>query len=344
MPWGAFFDLGIQRGLNVVQWCGCHCEDALMLKRYTRANQDQHPASLSSKTWATLSETPWGQKEQEAVREELHRNYASGTWFSEVGTQFNTRLAAAEEVRAQLRLDPAKKTAVIFPHLFWDATFFWGRDIYSDYREWFVEAVKLACANPALNWLVKIHPANTVKNHRDGHSGESSELQAIRACIGDLPDHVRLLPADTTISTYSLFGLMDYCLTVRGTVGIEAAAFGVKTLTAGTGRYDHHGFTLDSDTRDEYRAHVMSLHNVPPMTPREIELAQKFAYGTFLVRPFRLTSLRFGFSRDKVATPKLEYTIRTPEDMRKAEDLRRFADWVTASRDEDYADLPCLET
>jgi hypothetical protein len=47
---------------------------------------------------------------------------------------------------------------------------------------------------------------------------------------------------------------MDYCLTVHGTAGIEAARLGITVLTTGTGRYDRRGFTSDSDSREEYLA------------------------------------------------------------------------------------------
>ena len=47
-------------------------------------------------------------------------------------------------------------------------TFFYGTDLFGSYEEWFVETMKIACANPHVNWIVKIHPANIVKNVRDG--------------------------------------------------------------------------------------------------------------------------------------------------------------------------------
>ena len=47
---------------------------------------------------------------------------------------------------------------------------------------------------------------------------------------------------DSSVSTFSLIRLMDYCLTVRGTVGLRSTIFGKLVLTAGAGRYDKFGF------------------------------------------------------------------------------------------------------
>src|SRR5439155_20643710 len=90
-PYGEFFDLCVNRGINPIQWCGCHRESAIMLKRYSLENADRHPASLSAKSWNVARSMPWSQGHDDALHHELYGNYVSGKWFSEVGTQFNKR-------------------------------------------------------------------------------------------------------------------------------------------------------------------------------------------------------------------------------------------------------------
>lgn len=338
-PYGEFFDIALKRGLNVVQWCGSHTDNALMLKRFHRGLEDQHPASLSEKTWEMLKKTPWTQEKSRKITQELFKNYSTGGWFSEVGAQFNTSMMEKEKIQKMLGLDPKKKTAVIFPHLFWDATFFWGEDIFTNYRDWFIHAVKAACANLNLNWVIKIHPANVVKLNRDGYKGELVEKLTIRETIGELPPHVKLLEPTTKISTYSLYSWIDYCLTVRGTPGIEAAMFGIPVFTAGTGRYDRHGFTVDSMGREDYLEKLSQIHTYPRLTPEQIKLAQKFAYGTFLARPFPLKSIKISYERDKKATPKVDYLLSSVEDFLKAQDIVAFGQWFVDSKDVDYLDL-----
>lgn len=341
-PYGEFFDIALERGINAVQWCGCHRENAFMLKRYHRGNEAEHPASLSADTWEALKALPWDQHLSDAVKNELYRNYSSGNWFSEVGTQFHARIVSKEYVQKTLGLDPKKKTAVIFSHLFWDGTFFWGEDLFDNYRQWFIESVKAACKNTNLNWVIKVHPANIVKLNRDGYKGELIENTTIASAVGELPSHIKILPPTTKISTFSLFDAMDYCVTVRGTIGIEAAAYGIPVITAGTGRYDRHGFTIDSASQKEYLELLSNIHTIPPLSNEQIELAQKFAFGTFLLRPFDLKSMRVTYERDKTASSRIEFLLSSPEELEQTEDIKKFANWFIDGKNDDYCDISRL--
>jgi hypothetical protein len=335
-PWGQLFDLCMQQRIDVIQWLAAHRNNALLLKRYHAGNAHVHPSTLSVESWEIVRNLDWGESMTRAIQNELFANYQSGQWYAEVGTQFGKRMLDRAELQRRLNLKPDKKTAIIFPHLFWDATFFFGEDLFEDYRDWFVSTLRAAVLNPALNWVIKIHPANLVKNQRDGYKGESSEINAIRDEIDVLPDHVKLIPADSDISTFSLFSLMDYCLTVRGTIGIEAAMFGIPTLTAGTGRYDHLGFTIDSNSREEYVARLARLQDIAPLTYDQKELAQRFAYGVFRLRPFDLDSMTFAFSQDARASLGVDYRAKSISDLVASADLQGFADWVCRSSKEDW--------
>ena len=43
----------------------------------------------------------------------------------------------------KFNLDPNKKIAVLFSHIFWDGTFFYGEDLFIDYEDWFRETLKV---------------------------------------------------------------------------------------------------------------------------------------------------------------------------------------------------------
>ena len=260
--------------------------------------------------------------------------YRSGSWYDEVGTQFNTRVVAKDSIAAELNLDPAKKVAVIFPHLFWDATFFWGEDLFADYKDWFCQTIKAAAVNDRVNWVIKIHPAGVVKDARDGYRGESSEMIAIRETLGTLPDHIKVIAPESRISTFSLFGLMDYCLTVRGTIGIEAAVFGSAVLTAGTGRYDGYGFTIDSANREEYLRRLSAIEAVPPPSPEQVDLARRYAYGLFLLRPLKVDTVRFGYKRDSSASLQIELTLQDGQRLDSCPDLLALADWLASDQED----------
>ena len=272
---------------------------------------------------------------------EFHDSYRTGEWYGEVGTQTNKEIVEASEIIAALGLDTTKKTAAIFPHIFWDATYFWGVDLFDNYEHWFVEVLRVAVLSPDVNWIVKIHPANIVKDARDKVTGEHSEARAIRNHFGKLPDHVKVIPANRSISTFSLLGAIDYCLTVRGTVGIEAACRGITVLTAGTGRYDGRGFTVDSQSKEEYLSRLRNLADLEAPSPDTVAMARKYAFGLLLCRPLRLTSVRMEYAQDANASLSTRFAASSHGELWEARDVQSLCKWIN-SEQEDYCDLDSL--
>ena len=331
-PNGELFDVCLAEGIDTITWRTAHRSNTLMLKRYTLENRDEHPSSLSEESWRWLRSIEWTDFHRERLWKEIYSAYASGDWYSATGTQFNTRMVRPEEIQRRLGLDPDKKTAIVFAHILWEATLFWGKDLFRDYEEWLVETVRTACTNDRVNWVIKAHPANMVKATREGFQEEPSELRALRRHIAKLPPHITIIPADSDISFYSLLRVMDYCVTVRGTVGIEAASVGIPVLTAGTGRYDHKEFTIDSESREEYLERLTSIQDIPPLTTRQRELAERFALGVFLLRPLPLTTVTLEFQRDARGSSRTRVNVANREDWLNAPDLRLFAEWVNSKQ------------
>lgn len=336
--YGSAYDVALARGKNVIQFvhAGIHWPDALLLKRYTQETRRIHPASLSLESWETVRVLDWTQQRERELEEEFALRYGSGPKHPDAGLQEGKEIVSADEVRRRLDLDPSLRTAVIFSHVLWDANLFYGEDLFEDLEEWFVASVKAACENPHVNWVVKLHPANRFKSP----TGELNDLVAIRERIGELPAHVKLLMPETDINTYSFFDAIDYAITVRGTVGMETPAFGVRTLTAGTGRYSGLGFTDDSTTADEYLEKLRRLQELPPLSADETLLGKRHAYGLFRLRPFRFTSYRSQFRSDvsiaNALVHNLDVTLRTPAEVEHAPDLREFAAWAERREELDY--------
>jgi Capsule polysaccharide biosynthesis protein len=161
------------------------------------------------------------------------------------------------------------------------------------------------------------------------------ELEVIDSAIGNLPPHVKLVYPETELSTYSLFEIADYAVTVRGTVGIESALFGIPVVTAGTGRYSGRGFTLDSSTRHEYLERLAALETYPRLSAEQTELAERFAYGALLCCPLTLSSLSLEYERDAVATQKLTIRCRTRDEWLAAPDMQQLSAWIADGKAED---------
>lgn len=338
-PYGELFDVAVNRGINTVQWSHGHRSDAFVLKRYTDTNRHVHPFSLSPETWNRVRQVPWSEEAERELSEELVGRYEQGSWFSRKFLHVGKRMKPAEEVRRQLGLRLDKKTAVVFSHVLWDATFFFGENLFDDYETWLIETVKAACANEALNWVIKLHPDYVWKLKAMG-GGEVRDRLALAAQIGSLPPHVRLLEPETDLSTFSLFGVTDYGLTVRGTIGVELPCFGIPVFTAGTGRYSGFGFTIDSASRAEYLERLGRIQTFPRLTAAQTELAKTHAYALLRLRPCPFTTFEMVQSRLEELGHPLDHNVviraESHGELTAAEDLRRFAKWAGDPSREDY--------
>lgn len=331
-PMAELFGVCIDEGVPVVQYCGSQETNSYVLKRYSRANRYQHPFSLDRSTWECVQRLPWSRQCETELMTSFAQSYEQGTWFNRKFLHLGKTIKPADEVRSQLGLDPARKTAVIFSHVLWDATFFYGEGLFENYETWLLETIRAACANRNVNWVIKLHPDLVWKLKYEGHTGELRDIIAIRSSVGTLPAHVKLVPPDTDISSYSFFEITDYCLTVRGTIGIEMACHGVPVLTAGTGRYSGLGFTVDSASKEEYLARVASIQSTPAMCEKQIELARRFAYALFKGRPWVVNSFEMVKSPiDKIGQPlddNVAIHLNSYDQLANASDLLKFADWV----------------
>ena len=340
---GPLSDLALDRRLNVIQFVSGFEDETMVFKRFTAETKGMHPRAISDESWPRVRALEWTPERDRELDAEFEHRY-DGTTFLARWNQGWTKRAEADEVRSALGLDPERGTAVVFSHVLWDANMFYGRDLFADQEEWFVETVRAACANDRVNWVVKLHPANVWKLRRDRDEGELDELRAIRERVGELPAHVRVLPPDSELSTWSLFGVTDWGVTIRGSVGFELPCFGVPVLTAGTGFYSGRGFTVDSASAEEYLGRLRAIESTPPLSPEQVELARKHAYGLFRLRQTRFTSFRSVYQPiDRVAQPfeaTIDVCVGSAEELARADDLRRFGEWAADSRALDYLELP----
>src|SRR5207244_11849862 len=125
-----------------------------------------------------------------------------------------------------------------------------------------------------------LHPANVFRLSADGVAPGTkyAEVVALEKAKLTLAPHVKLVMPETRISSWSVYQTADVCFTVRGTVGVERAALGKRVVTAGTGPYSGHGFTIDPTSRDDYEQTVRHTAELPRMTEEEHDRALRYAH------------------------------------------------------------------
>lgn len=344
-PSAELFDACLEQEVESVQWCSAPLENRLLFKRYSRENRGVHPLTLSPESWQSIQQEPWSSRDEARLLEYHESIYAAGGLYNRQKLQDGKAIVDRAALIENLQLDPNKKIAVIFCHILYDATFFYGENLFSDYLSWLLETVRVAMDNPRLNWIVKVHPVNLWRSRADGKEMEQLEVAALRQAFGELPSHIRIMPADTPINTYSLFNAIDYGLTVRGTVGMELPCYGIPVVTAGSGRYSGRGFTIDPPTPNEYRSILLELHEQPRLSRQMIIAAQSYTMAVLYRRCWPMRGLCINYEKTNAPIPAMsvdvQLTAPSPEQVLDDDHLGEVARWIDG-HDEDYL-IPVTE-
>lgn len=338
-PNGGLYEVALARGIDCVVYEQGQRRSTWVLKRYTPASKGRHYFSLDKTTWEQVRREPWTAAHDARLDQEFARRYQPDSTDDTRRLQAGKALKTPEAVRAQLGLDPAKKTAVIFSHIAWDAAFFYGTCLFEGFEAWLYESVKFVAAEcPALNWVVKLHPFNVFKLQREDAT-EESEMRLLRRLM-PLPNHVKILRADTDINTRSLFPVVDYVLTVNGTVGMEFPCFGVPAVLAGTGRYNGYGFTIEPPTQEAYFETLRRLHTVPALASEQQQWAKQHLVTLMTRRQFSLEDIapmelkRIHEAQSDVHD-NLHILPRSLAEFEAASSIQRLGDWLAHSTEPD---------
>lgn len=193
-------------------------------------------------------------------RDALRRSAELSTWRSKVNLgrpswwrgggsvsqlEFRTR-AERDSVRTfaarRFGWDPAKPIITVFDHAVSDAVRS-NKEIFDNLGHWFRETVEFAAENPNVNWLFVDHPAQAFYD-------STQMFEKLAEKYGHL-DHMVFTPS-MDLSKNVIWSLVDYAVTVRGSVSNEYPAYGIPALQAGWSEWSHCGISRRADTQEEY--------------------------------------------------------------------------------------------
>ena len=168
-PDGIFFEVAINNKIDVIEFHAGHKSGILNYKRFNKTNKMQHPFSVSKHYLNQLiKNSELNLSNTKKVMKELKDCYESGEWYDEVGTSFFKKKITRQQFIKKYDLKPNQPIAIIFTHILYDATLFYGKDVFLNYQNWLIETIRYIKNVRNMNWIIKCHPANEVKNNRDG--------------------------------------------------------------------------------------------------------------------------------------------------------------------------------
>ncbi len=187
------------------------------------------------------------------------------------------------KIRATLGLDD--RPVVLLPTNVLGDSATLGRTVFSrSMEDWIEKVIPFLANRPEVQLVVRIHPAET-------WTVGPSVAEIIRKLLPELPAHIHLIGAKEKVNTYDLMEIADLALVYTTTAGVEMATRGIPMLVSGKATYRKRGFTIDSDTWEEYFQKLEQALVDPAarrLTHEQIERAWNYAYTYFheYTRPF----------------------------------------------------------
>jgi hypothetical protein len=270
---GAFFaerilaELADRRGIAVTRYEKGFLTDSVLVSRWRRGVDDLDPGD---EAWAEALETPLRDDQRARVQSYLDERVRGGRTFDNFWPRRTEELAL---IRAQLGLPEGRPLVGLFTNILWDSAT-QGKDSgFGSMAEWLMETVRWVEGHPEVDLVVRIHPAEVrLANHVSREPMED----LIADAFPRLPANVRIVPPESTISSYALIEMCNVGLVYTSTMGLEMAARGLTVICAAAAHYGRRGFTVDPVSVDEYRT-ALGHAVITPVTALEREGRRELA-------------------------------------------------------------------
>ena len=332
-PWSSLTRAAIHHNISCIQYVGCQEFNAVYFRKINKSNFYRHPTDVNLNNYVEFL------RNVNVVNIDI-ANYVSNlydqnNWFA------RNQKKIVENKLSKLNIDIIKSTSSnklivgVFPHIFWDAASIYGDDLFINYYDWFLKLLDYINSRQSSNikWVIKMHPDLVFKSTLNNRATKMMNKYLNELQIRNSDVNV-IWPVDE-VRTDHLLKILDFCVTVRGTVGIESSILGVKTITAGTGRYSNRNFTIDPKTIDNYFEVLNSLDKAFGLSFDFINEAQSYAKVIFLALPFRFKSQVF--DSEKLGLNPLDNALSLITE----DDLKAYGEWYNSS-EENYITNPLI--
>lgn len=275
VDYGPALQIAFSREIPITAWMASYLNSRFYFRNLEDSrNLDFH--NISKKYWSDLSQTKLSLLQNGRIKNYLDKRYRQNISFD---MKNMPKYSGVQTALSEESLSPEKKPVWgIFCHINWDAVSDYSPMIYPTFNDWISDTIREISTIPDVQWLVKIHPAESWDNP------ESGIQRLIEKKFPSLPNHIRIIRSDEKISPLDFYALIDGGVTVYGTPGLELALQGKPVILAGEAHYGQKGFTFDGLTRESYRQYLHQAGSLKPLDKEQRELALRYAYCYFIQR------------------------------------------------------------
>lgn len=245
-----------------------------------------------------------------ALSDYYQRCMSRDTYAGARGGWCGSREHASQSLQERFNTD--KRIVVVFSHVLFDANGAYGVDLFPSMESWLRETLQWyrQFGSDKCFVVVKEHPANKFKV--EAGSGErppcSERLIFDELGLGALPERFGFLADEESFPTSRLLQDAAGCITVRGSVAVEAAAHGVPVLVAGSSRFSGRGIVNEPQSQLAYFCELNRFFSISRRDRGRI-IANAVRYGECTLYCSGTSTAPWSFVHEQGSKPRL---VRTP--------------------------------
>ena len=275
VDWGPAWNIAFSQGIPTTAWMASYLKGRFYFRHLKNpGNMDFH--NISSRAWEARNQADISPSQSDRLDKFLKNRYQKHISFDM--RRFKEYSGDTRFLRKKYNLINSKPVWGIMTHINWDSVSDYSPMAYSLFDDWIIDTLNEIINLPDIQWLIKIHPAETWCNP------DSGAQRLIEKHFPSLPDHVRVIPAEAEINPFDFFQMITGGVTVYGTAGLEIALLGKPVILAGEAHYGQKGFTYDGLSQDRYRQFLRQASSLPPLNNEQWQSARKYAYCYFIQR------------------------------------------------------------
>jgi tetratricopeptide (TPR) repeat protein len=307
VDWNPLFDLSVKADIPVSLWMTGYRKEHIYLRTATRDDK-RNMYYISDLGWQNICSKPFDAQKEKLLDKYMEEQKIGLNYYT---TLFNKPPKKQDILYQELNLPRNRPIWGIFSHLNWDAVFCFEPMLFNDANQWIMETFEKVLAIQDVIWIIKIHPAERICGTQEGVE------ELIKKKYSRLPEHIRIIPAESDLNTYGLLPILDGGVTIRGTVGLELSLMGKPVILAGAVHYGSKGFTYDSETKQKYFETLNRAKSIPKLNIRQIKMAKCYAYTFFIQKQIPFNWLTGGSYAEN---DELRLNISSVGDLKQGKD------------------------
>lgn len=277
--WGPALKNAVSKGIPVIGWMASY-KKASFYFRHVRDDIHISFHNMSDSAWSVTAKKDLNSLQQKRLDYYLSKRYKKNASFDL--KKLSAYSGDTEILYSKLNLSKDKPVWGIFTHISWDAVADSAPMAHQSFDKWILETVEEVSKIKDVQWIIKIHPAETWDSTAKGVAS------LVDSHYPSLPDHVIILLPDINLNPLDFFHFIDGGVTVYGTAGLELALMGKPVIVSGAAHYGGKGFTYDGLDPDSYTQLLRRAKELKPLTIEQRRLANKYAYSYFIQRQIPL--------------------------------------------------------